>query len=109
MQMRLSRGWCERSARDLRGLGGHRFSLLIVGEIGYLPVTPGGNLFFQVVNARHGKGAMILNSNRGFAEWGKSSAILSSPPRQSHRPRAGELSRRKTEAPIPLRAACPPD
>src|ERR1700693_6046766 len=48
-----------------------RFSLLIVDEIGYLPVTPGGgNLFFQLVNARYEKGAMILTSNRGFAEWG---------------------------------------
>jgi len=49
-----------------------RFALLIVDEIGYLPVTPGGgNLFFQLVNARYEKGAMILTSNRGFAEWGK--------------------------------------
>ena len=49
-----------------------RFSLLIVDEIGYLPVTPGGgNLFFQLVNARYEKGAMILTSNRGFAEWGE--------------------------------------
>ena len=48
-----------------------RFSLLIVDEIGYLPVIPGGgNLFFQLVNARYEKGAMILTSNRGFAEWG---------------------------------------
>jgi DNA replication protein DnaC len=48
-----------------------RFSLLIVDEIGYLPVVPGGgNLFFQLVNARYEKGAMILTSNRGFAEWG---------------------------------------
>ena len=48
-----------------------RFALLIVDEIGYLPVTPGGgNLFFQLVNARYEKGAMILTSNRGFAEWG---------------------------------------
>jgi DNA replication protein DnaC len=47
-----------------------RFALLIVDEIGYLPVTPGGgNLFFQLVNARYEKGAMILTSNRGFAEW----------------------------------------
>ncbi len=30
-----------------------RTSLLIVDEIGYLPVIPGGgNLFFQLVNAR---------------------------------------------------------
>jgi DNA replication protein DnaC len=49
-----------------------RASLLVVDEIGYLPITPGGgNLFFQLVNARYEKGAMILTSNRGFAEWGQ--------------------------------------
>ena len=49
-----------------------RFSLLNVDEIGYLPViSGGGNLFFQLVNARYEKGAMILTSNRGFAEWGE--------------------------------------
>ena len=48
-----------------------RASLLIVDEIGYLPVGAGaGNLFFQLVNARYERGAMILTSNRGFAEWG---------------------------------------
>ncbi len=48
-----------------------RASLLIVDEIGYLPISQGGaNLFFQLVNARYEKGAMILTSNRGFAEWG---------------------------------------
>jgi DNA replication protein DnaC len=47
-----------------------RPSLLIVDEIGYLPVASGGgNLFFQLVNARYERGAMILTSNRGFAEW----------------------------------------
>src|SRR5207248_876460 len=47
-----------------------RFAILIVDEIGYLPVTAGGgNLFFQLVNSRYEKGAMILTSNRGFAEW----------------------------------------
>ncbi len=49
-----------------------RPALLIVDEIGYLTVTAGGaNLFFQLVNARYEKGAMILTSNRGFAEWGE--------------------------------------
>jgi IstB-like ATP binding protein len=49
-----------------------RTSLLIVDEIGYLPVIPGGgNLFFHLVNARYERGAMILTSNRGFAEWGE--------------------------------------
>ena len=48
-----------------------RAALLIIDEIGYLPITQGGaNLFFQLVNARYEKGAMILTSNRGFAEWG---------------------------------------
>ncbi|MEF2549453.1 IS21-like element helper ATPase IstB [Aurantimonas sp. E1-2-R+4] len=48
-----------------------RPSLLVVDEIGYLPVgAGGGNLFFQLVNARYERGAMILTSNRGFAEWG---------------------------------------
>jgi DNA replication protein DnaC len=49
-----------------------RASLLIIDEIGYLPITNGGaNFFFQLVNARYEKGAMILTSNRGFAEWGE--------------------------------------
>jgi hypothetical protein len=34
-------------------------------------VEGGGNLFFQLVNARYERGAMILTSNRGFAEWGE--------------------------------------
>jgi hypothetical protein len=36
-----------------------------------LPVVPGGgNLFFQLLNARYERGAMILTPNRSFAEWG---------------------------------------
>ena len=49
-----------------------RTALLIVDEIGYVSIDPdGANLFFQLVNARYEKGAMILTSNRGFAEWGE--------------------------------------
>ena len=45
---------------------------MIVDELGYLPLERGGaNLFFQLVNARYEKGAMILTSNRGFKEWGE--------------------------------------
>lgn len=47
-----------------------RVALLIVDEIGYLPLQSGGaNLFFQLINARYERGAMILTSNRGFGEW----------------------------------------
>ena len=49
-----------------------RLQLLVVDGIGCLPVASGGrNLFFQLVNARYERGAMILTSNRGFAEWGE--------------------------------------
>ena len=49
----------------------NRAALLIVDEVGYLPIEPGGaNLFFQLVNARYEKGATVLTSNRGFKDWG---------------------------------------
>ena len=47
-----------------------RHSVLVVDEIGYLPVgSNGGSLFFQLVNACYERTTMILTSNRGFAEW----------------------------------------
>jgi DNA replication protein DnaC len=47
-----------------------RYSLLIVDEIGYLPVgSGGGNLFFQLVNACYERCAMVMTGNRGFGEW----------------------------------------
>lgn len=50
----------------------NRSSLLIIDEVGYLPIEKNGaNLFFQLVNARYEKGATILTSNRGFKEWGE--------------------------------------
>ncbi|WP_407180079.1 ATP-binding protein [Bradyrhizobium sp. STM 3562] len=69
-------------------------SLLIVDEIGYLPVMPGGgNLFFQFVNARYERGAMILTSDRGFAEWGGYGAVRSAPsPRRRHPDRRTKLT-----------------
>jgi DNA replication protein DnaC len=49
-----------------------RHSLLIIDEIGYLPLAHNaGNLFFQLVNACYERTAMILTSNRGFSEWGE--------------------------------------
>jgi len=67
----LSRAEREHTLRErVRYLSRHR--LLIVDEIGYLPVgSSGGNLFFQLVNACYEKTAMILTSNRGLADWGE--------------------------------------
>ena len=46
-------------------------ALLVVHEIGYLPVNQDGAvLFFQLINARHEKAPTVLTSNKGFKEWG---------------------------------------
>ena len=57
-----------------------RAQLLIIDEIGYLALgAVAGNLFFQLVNARYERGAMILTSNRGFAEWGEVACLPRTP------------------------------
>jgi len=44
--------------------------LLIVDEIGYIPIDRhGAHLFFQLVSRRYEKGAVILTSNRSFSQW----------------------------------------
>ena len=46
-------------------------ALLVVDEIGYLPVNQDGAvLFFQLINARHEKASTVLTSNKGFEDWG---------------------------------------
>ncbi|MEK7316523.1 MAG: IS21-like element helper ATPase IstB [Candidatus Eisenbacteria bacterium] len=45
--------------------------LLIIDEIGYLPIDQAGaNLFFQLISRRYEKGPMILTSNQSFGSWG---------------------------------------
>ena len=47
-------------------------NLLVVDEIGYLPLgEEGSNLFFQVISQRHEKNSTIVTTNRPFAEWGQ--------------------------------------
>lgn len=46
--------------------------LLIVDEIGYIPIDQlGANLFFQLISRRYERGPMILTSNQSFAHWGE--------------------------------------
>src|SRR5512144_2341321 len=46
------------------------YRLLIIDEIGYLPLgREQANLFFQIVAKRYEKGAMILTSNLTFGSW----------------------------------------
>jgi len=45
-------------------------SLLIIDEIGYLPMSRDqANLFFQVIVKRYEKGSIILTSNLSFGQW----------------------------------------
>jgi len=47
-------------------------SLLIIDEVGYLPVSKeGANFLFQVVSRRYETGSIILTSNKSFADWGE--------------------------------------
>ena len=46
------------------------YRLLIVDEIGYLPMTrEQANLFFQVIAARYERGSLIVTSNLSFGQW----------------------------------------
>jgi len=46
--------------------------LLIVDEIGYLPIDRGGaNLFFQLVSRRYERGSILITSNQSLAGWGE--------------------------------------
>jgi DNA replication protein DnaC len=48
-----------------------KHALLILDEVGYLPLAPGGpNLLFQLVSARYERGSLVLTSNKAFREWG---------------------------------------
>ncbi|MBA3587702.1 MAG: ATP-binding protein [Chloroflexi bacterium] len=45
--------------------------LLIVDELGYLPLEPdAAHLFFQLVSRRYERGATLITSNRAVGEWG---------------------------------------
>jgi DNA replication protein DnaC len=61
------RGTLERALKNLC-----RPRLLIVDEIGYLPMDrEGANLFFQLVSRRYEKGSTIYTSNKSYGEWGE--------------------------------------
>lgn len=46
------------------------YSLLIIDEIGYLPMNrEQANLFFQVIAALYEKGSLIVTSNLPFSQW----------------------------------------
>ena len=47
-----------------------RYKVLIIDEIGYLPMDiQGANLFFQLITKRYEKSSTILTSNKAFSAW----------------------------------------
>lgn len=44
--------------------------LLIIDELGYLPLEPAaGHLFFQLISRRYEQGSVLISSNRPVQEW----------------------------------------
>lgn len=49
-----------------------KYKVLIIDEIGYLPMDrEGSHLFFQLVSRRYEKSSTIFTSNKSYSEWGE--------------------------------------
>ncbi len=49
-----------------------KYKLLIIDEVGYLPIDKeSANMFFQLINRRYEKGSTIITTNKPFSEWGE--------------------------------------
>ena len=49
-----------------------RPAVLLVDEIGYLPIDKNGaDLLFQVISQRYERGSIILSTNKPFKKWGE--------------------------------------
>lgn len=58
----------NRLAQRLKFLS--KFKLLIIDEIGYLPMDiQGANLFFQLITKRYEKASTVFTSNKTFSQW----------------------------------------
>ena len=60
----------EKSRLEIRLKYYGRYQLLIIDEIGYLPLQEGdANLLFQIVDWRYEQKSTIVTSNINFDEW----------------------------------------
>ena len=49
----------------------NKYKLLIIDEIGYLPIDKlGANLFFQLITKRYEHNSTIITTNQPFSKWG---------------------------------------
>jgi len=58
------------SNRRSRGRSYYKSGLVVVDEVGYMPITrEEAHLFFQFVSYRYERASTIITSNKSFAEW----------------------------------------
>lgn len=58
------------SPRRGKGRSHYKSGLVVVDEVGYMPVTrEEAHLFFQFVSCRYEKAGTIITSNKSFMEW----------------------------------------
>lgn len=49
-----------------------RYTLLIIDELGYMPVTSeDSNLLFQLISRKYEKTSIVVTTNMSFKDWGK--------------------------------------
>jgi DNA replication protein DnaC len=58
------------SSRKGKGRSYYKSGLVVVDEVGYMPITrEEAHLFFQFVSYRYEKASTIITSNKSFTEW----------------------------------------
>jgi DNA replication protein DnaC len=68
--MALSTAHAQNQLKSALNRAVNTYRLLVIDEIGYLPMTrEQANLFFQVIAARYESGSLIVTSNLPFGQW----------------------------------------
>jgi len=58
------------SSRMGRGRSYHKSALVVIDEVGYMPINRDeAHLFFQFVSNRYERASTIMTSNKSFSEW----------------------------------------
>lgn len=47
----------------------HKYDLVILDELGYIPLGEGGKLLFQFISQRYEQSSLIITTNLEFSKW----------------------------------------
>lgn len=71
----LTAAYAQNRLKQVMSRAIHRYRLLIIDEVGYLPMNRDqANLLFQVIAARYETGSVIITSNLPFSQWDRTFA-----------------------------------